>query len=212
LTATRGVVSSGSMNCRTILAGILGATAFAGVAVADIAGSLSSSQLQQVKSGQMVVTQKDMPGGVWPQLTVYTLVKAPVQTIVDMFRDYAHAQDFQPNLVSAKVTSKPSPNVYVVDYTSKMPIFGTMSYTVQNTFNESGGNADVTWKLLKSPMADISDGSLQVEPYGDGSIMRYTNYVKPKSSIAIVAKGAALGEVKNTVAALKAEAEKRAGN
>ncbi len=198
------------MQFRTIFVGASVVIAMAGIAQANVADSLSPDQLKQVEAGQMVVTQKDMPGGIWPQLTVYTLVKATVATVVGVFRDYDHAQDFQANLISAKVTSQPAPNVYVVDYTSKMPLFGTMSYTVQNTFSESNGGSNVQWKLLKSPMADISDGSLRVEPFGSGSIMRYTNYVKPKSSIAIVAKGAALSEVKNTVAALKAEAEKRA--
>jgi len=202
--------SSRRMNFRTVFAGMGIAISLAGAAVADIAGTLSSSQLSQVKSGQMVVTQKDIPGGVWPQLTVYTLVNAPVATVAAVFRDYDHAQDFQPNLISAKVIARPSPNVCDVEYTSKMPIFGSMVYTVENTFNETKDGVDVSWKLLKSPMADVSDGSLRVEPFGTGSILRYTNYVKPKSSIAIVAKGAALGEVKNTVAALKAEAEKRA--
>lgn len=189
---------------------ILLAAGFIGVGRADIASDLSAAQLQQVKSGQLVVTKKDIPGGVWPQLTVYTLVDAPIATIGNVFRDYAHAQDFQPNIVSAKVIAKPSPNVYEVEYTQKLPLFGTTSFVVQNTYTETPKSLDVTWKLLKSAMAEISDGSLRAEPFGDGSIMRYTNYVKPKSSIAIVAKGAALGEVKNTVTALKNECEKRA--
>lgn len=189
---------------------VLLAAGFIGIGRADIASDLSAAQLQQVKSGQLVVTKKDIPGGVWPQLTVYTLVDAPIATIGNVFRDYAHAQDFQPNIVSAKVIAKPSPNVYEVEYTQKLPLFGTTSFVVQNTYTETPKSLDVTWKLLKSAMAEISDGSLRAEPFGDGSIMRYTNYVKPKSSIAIVAKGAALGEVKNTVTALKNECEKRA--
>jgi len=178
---------------------------------ADIAGDLSAAQLGQLKKGLMVVVSKDIPGGVWPQLTVYTLVAAPVVTISAVFRDYAHAQDFQPSIVSAKVVSQPSPNVYVVEYTQKLPIFGTTSFTVQNTFSQSGGSLDVQWKLIKSSMADISDGSLRVEPYGTESIMRYVNYVKPKlGALAGLAKGSALDSVKTTVSQLKAESEKRA--
>jgi hypothetical protein len=181
------------------------------LARADLADSLSAGQLQQLKQGQMVVESKDIPGGVWPQLTVYTLVNAPVSVVTGVFRDYKHAQDFQPDMVSAKVVSQPSPNVCDVLYTQKMPIFGTTSFTVQNTYSESDGGVTVKWKLLKSAMADVSDGSLRVEPYNNGSILRYVNYVKPKGGfIAGVAKGAALDSVKNTVAALKAEAEKRA--
>ncbi len=180
------------------------------LARADVAGSLSADQLSQLKGGRMVVESKDMPGGVWPQITIYTLVNAPVATISGVFKDYAHAQDFQPSLISAKVISQPSPNVFNVEYTQKMPLFGTTNVTVQNTFTDSNAGVTVQWKLLKSAMADISDGSLRVEPYGSGSIMRYTNYVKPKFALAGVAKGAALDSVKTTVSELKAEAEKRA--
>jgi hypothetical protein len=183
-----------------------------GVAYAAVTSDLSQSQLKQLKAGQLVVIPTDVPGGVWPKLTVYTVVNAPVSTVEGVFRDYAHAQDFQPDIVSAKVISQPSQNVCDVEYTQKMPIFGTTTFTVQNTYSQSSdGGIDVSWKLLKSSMADISDGSLRVEPYGKGSILRYSNYVKPKlGALAGMAKGAALSSVKNTVSALKAEAEKRA--
>jgi hypothetical protein len=191
-----------------------GVAAFAAVvlsAKADLAGSLSPAQKKQLDAGQMVVESKDMPGGVWPQVTVYTLVNAPVATIASVFRDYEHAQDFQPSIVSAKVVNQPSPNVCDVQYTQKLPIFGTTTFTVQNTYSNSDGGVTVTWKLLKSAMADVSDGSLRVEPYGNGAIMRYVNYVKPKLGIiAGAAKGEALSSVKQTVSELKAEAERRA--
>jgi hypothetical protein len=178
---------------------------------ADIASSLSADQVSQLKAGQMVVVSTDIPGGVWPQVTVYTLVNAPVPVISSVLRDYAHAQDFQPSIVSANVVAQPSPNVYNVEYTQKLPIFGTTSFTVQNTFAESKGSLSVKWTLLKSSMADVSDGSLLVEPYGSGSIMRYINYVKPKLGfVAGAAKKSALDSVKQTVTDLKTEAEKRA--
>jgi len=181
------------------------------MARADLADSLSPDQMTQLKAGQLVVESKDMPGGVWPQLTVYTLVNAPVATVDAVFRDYDHAQDFQPSIVSAKIVSQPSPNVCDVQYTQKLPLFGTTTFTVQNTYSNSKGGVTVTWKLLKSAMADVSDGSLRVEPYGSGSIMRYVNYVKPKLGfLAGAAKSEALNSVKQTVSELKGEAEKRA--
>ncbi|MGH8047078.1 MAG: hypothetical protein ACREKL_07515 [Chthoniobacterales bacterium] len=188
------------------------ALGLAAAAKADLASSLSPAQLKQLQSGQLVVESKDIPGGVWPQLTVYTLVSAPVSVIGALFRDYAHAQDYQPSIVSAKVVAQPAPNVYNVQYTQKLPLFGTTSFTVQNTFSDGkDGGLTVTWKLLQSSMADVSDGSLRVEPYAGGSILRYVNYVKPKLGfIAGAAKSSALDSVKSTVTDLKNEAEKRA--
>jgi hypothetical protein len=177
---------------------------------ADMISDLSKEEIAKLMAGEMIVSGKDMPTGGWPQVTVYTFVKAPVDVIEGVLRDYEHAQDFQPGLVSAKVISHPSPDVYEVEYTSKLPMFGTTTYTMRNTFKNVDNGFEVTWKLVKSSMAEISDGSLRAEPYKDGSIFRYVNYVKPKSSIAMIAKNAALGEAKKTVSELKAEAEKRA--
>jgi hypothetical protein len=173
--------------------------------------ALSPEQLKQLNSGELVVTSRDIPGGVWPELTVYTKVNAPVSAVGDVFLDYDNAQNYIPNLVSAKVIAQPEPDVRDVEYTSKMPLLGNSTYSVRNWFEKSADGITVRWKLLQSPMAEISVGSLRVEPIDGGCVMRYTNYVKPKSSIAIVAKGAAQSEVRKTVTAIKTEAERRAG-
>ncbi len=195
---------------RLILACLLLSIAAPARAVAGVADALTADQISQLKSGQLVVTSRTITGGAWPELTVYTLVNAPVSVVESVFRDYAHAQDFQKGLISANVLEHPSPDVYVVAYTSKLPLVGKTTNTVQNTFESSSGGLTVSWKLLKSDTADVSDGSLRVEPYGNGSILRYTNYVQPKSAIAGLAKWAAADSVKTTVTELKTEAERRA--
>ena len=173
--------------------------------------ALSPDQLKQLNNGELIVTSREIPGGVWPELTVYTKVNAPVSAVGDVFLDYDNAQNYIPNLVSAKIIAQPEPNVRDVEYTSKMPLLGKSTYSVRNWFEITAGGTTVRWKLLQSPMAEISDGSLHVEPMEGGCVMRYTNYVKPKSSIAILAKGAAQSEVRKTVTAIKKEAERRAG-
>jgi hypothetical protein len=127
-----------------------------------------------------------------------------------VFRDYKGASSYIPNLVSAEVLSQPSPNIYEVKYTSSMPLVGQSSNTVRNVYSYDGDALVVKWNLLESGLADESTGELRVEPYETGSVIRYTNYVKPKSSLAVLAKSAALSEVKQTVVAIKNEAEKRA--
>jgi hypothetical protein len=171
---------------------------------------LSAAQLQTLKSGKLVVNSIKVPGGPWPRLQVYTLVNAPVFSVEAVFRDYEGAASYIPNLVSANVLSQPSPNIYEVKYTSSMPLVGQTSNTVRNIYSYDGDALVVKWSLMESSLADESTGELRVEPYGAGSVLRYTNYVKPKSSLAVLAKSAALSEVKQTVTAIKKEAEKRA--
>jgi len=170
---------------------------------------LSPDQLSQMKSGQMVVRPTDVDGAPWPRLQVYVKVNAPVQAVEDVFRDYSGASSYIPNLVSADVLSHPNPNTYDVRYTSTMPLVGKVSNTVRNKYSYDGNALVVNWNLLQSGLADESTGQLRVEPYGSGSVLRYTNFVRPKSSFAFLAKGAALSEVKATVAAIKKEAERR---
>lgn len=177
---------------------------------ADLLADLDAAQRKDLDVGQLVVRSKDVPGGPWPELMVYTRVNAPVSAVDLVFRDYSGASSYIPNLESAEVLERPSKNVYVVRYTSKAPLVGKIVSTVKNTYSYPDGGLSVKWNLIEATQADESRGELRVQPHGSGCILRYTNYVKPKSSLAGMVKFAALSEVKKTVAALKAESEKRA--
>jgi hypothetical protein len=181
------------------------------VSLADpsLLSDLDASQLADLQAGNQVVISTPVPGGPWPRLQVYTLVNAPVSAVESVFRDYKGAASYIPNLVSADVLEQPDPNTYIVKYTSTMPLVGKTSNTVRNIYSYDGTALVVKWNLIESGLADISTGELRVEPYQTGSVLRYTNYVKPKSSLAVLAKSAALSEVKQTVLAIKKEAERR---
>ena len=179
---------------------------------ADILDDLDAAQTAELEKGQLVVRSEDVQGGPWPRLMVYTLVDAPVSAVEAVFRDYKGASSYIPDLISAEVLEHPSKNVYRVRYTQSMPLMGNSVSTVVNRYSHEGKALVVKWNLIEANYADESKGELRVEPYGQGgntSVLRYTNYVKPKSSLAILAKGTALAEVKKTVLAIKAESEKR---
>jgi hypothetical protein len=180
------------------------------VAAPSLLTDLDATQLADLRAGKQVVISTPVPGGPWPKLQVYTTVNAPVSAVESVFRDYKGASSYIPNLVSADVLEQPNPNTYIVKYTSSMPIVGKTSNTVKNVYSYDGSALVVSWNLIDSALAEISTGELRVEPDGKNtSVLRYTNYVKPKSSLAVLAKSAALSEVKQTVAAIKAEAERR---
>lgn len=178
--------------------------------LADLTADLSPDELKEVKAGEMVVRERKVDGGIWPELTVYRVVKAPAQDVTDVLRDYPNAHSYIPNLVKAQVVDSPASNVKDVEYTVKLPLFSTVSYTVRNKYETQGKMLLVKWQMLENPLADETNGSLAVEPFGDDSLIRYQNYVKPKTRAAGVAKGLAVKEVKDTVAAISKEAERRA--
>lgn len=171
---------------------------------------LSPAQQQEIRDGQTVVVTEDVAGAPWPRLRVYTKVNAPVSAVEKVFRDYASAPTYTPGLSAAEILRQPDADTYEVRYTSAMPLIGDSVSTVRNLYRKEGEHLVVSWKLLEATHADESTGELRVEPAGDGAcVLRYTNFVRPKSSFAKLAKSAALGEVKKTVNAIKAESEKR---
>lgn len=166
---------------------------------------------QELENGQTVITTKDIPGAPWPRLSLYRVVNAPPQVVADLFSDYSAAPSYIPGMLDAKVVATNADGTKDVRYTVKMPIIQKTSYVVRNTFVKAGQSYIVSWKLLKSPIAKSSDGSLRIEPYSDGrTLMCYTNLLIPITNLVAGLKNQALVEAKNTVLAIATEAERRA--
>lgn len=193
-----------------ILAALLALTlpARASSLVAD----LEPAQRADLDKGELVVRAEPVPGGIWPRIIAYVRVKAPVEAVEKVFRDYANAASYMPGLLKAEVLARPDPDTYDVRYTNAMPVVGEVKSTVRNRFRRQGDTLVMRWNLLEAAHADESTGELRVEPDGErGSLLRYINYVRPKMAVARLAAGAAANEVKKTVLALKKESERRGG-
>jgi len=175
-----------------------------------VTAALDAAQIGKLQSGQTVVVATDKPGMAWPELTLYRKVNAPAQVIAKMFTDYENAPNYIPGMVAAKVVRSEGDKIKDVRYTVKLPVFSTMSYTVRNFYSRNGDRFDVRWELLESPVARSSDGSLIVEPYEGGSVIRYQNLVDPSVPMAGALKGQALKEAETTVEAIATEAERMA--
>ena len=193
---------------RTLLALLLSSLAVQ----ASVLKDLEPSEQAGLEKGDVVLRSEDVSGGVWPRLIVYVHVKAPVGVVERIFRDYAGASSYIPGLVSATVLRQPDPDTYEVRYINAMPLIGESQSVVRNRYSREGEVLVVRWKLLEATHADESTGELRVEPVTARScVLRYSNYVKPKSSLAKLARGAAAGEARKTVLALKKESERRGG-
>ncbi len=177
----------------------------------SILEDLTPKHLADLQAGKLAVIPVEVPESAWPKLQVYTLVRAPVSEIEEVFRDYKGATAYIPNLKAADILAHPSKDIYEVRYTSAMPIVGEATSIVRNVYSHDQEALVVSWNLIESTHAEISTGELRAEPHEGGAILRYTNYVKPKSALAGLVKFAALGEVKQTVSAIKKEVERRFG-
>lgn len=184
----------------------------AAVCRADLLKSLSSSEQSQLASGQVVVQSENVQGAPWPRTTLYQVINATPKTVWNLLTDLNAAPAYTPNLISAKVVQTNPDGSKNVQFETRVPILGHITYTVCNTYkSKPGGTSEISWTLVQSPLAKQSEGSLAVEAYGNGqSLLRYVNFVVPITNLVAGLKGQALSEAKTTVAAIKAESEKRA--
>lgn len=171
---------------------------------------LSASDQQKVREGGQVMVMDTLDGYPWPRVRVYQAVKATPTEVMAVFTDYDRGREFVPNCLKSKVSKEISPRVTQVDYVIDVPVFADEAYTARNTLSqESGGALRVAWKVLKATSILESEGSLYAEPSGaEGSLIRYTNLVKPSSSAAPLLRNVAMSQMKDTVSAIVGRVQK----
>lgn len=199
------------MNFRTLVVAALSLVTSV-PAWADLLSEVPANSQDELAKGQVVVKSKTVAGAPWPKLSLYQVVDAPPSVLKALFLDYSAAPSYTPGMLDAKIVANNPDGTKDVQYTVKVPVLQKISYTVRNTYTTKGNSFEVSWTLLQSPLAKSVDGSLRIEPYGNGqTLMCYTNLVVPITNLVSGLKNQALNEAKTTVAAIKAEAEKRAG-
>jgi hypothetical protein len=178
---------------------------------ADLLNEVPQDARDELAGGQTAVKSESVPGAPWPRLKLYKVVDAPPQVLAELFSDYSAAPSYTPGMLSAKVIANNPDGSKDVEYRVKVPVLQSISYTVRNTYIKKGNSYEVKWTLLHSPLAKSSDGSLRIEPYGEGkTLMRYTNLTVPLTNLVGGLKTQALNEAKATVGAIALEAERRA--
>ncbi|MFZ4682901.1 MAG: hypothetical protein ACOYMS_10380, partial [Terrimicrobiaceae bacterium] len=112
---------------------------------AGLINEVPSQAQDELAAGQVVVKSKNVAGAPWPQLSLYQVVNAPPAVLKALFNDYASAPSYTPNLISATVLTTNPDGSKDVQYTTKVPILGKISYTVRNTYITNGASYEVDW-------------------------------------------------------------------
>lgn len=177
---------------------------------AGILDDLSKEDQARLKNGRQVVASESLEGYPWPRVRVYQKVDARPEELMAVFFDYEKSKDFVPNCEKSEISKRIDRRTFEVDYLVNVPIFADEAYTVRNQLSRSRNPMKVEWKVLRATSILESEGSLLVEPLGDGgAVLCYTNLVKPASSVAAILKGVALGQMKDTVKAIVEQVEKQ---
>ena len=185
------------------------ALAFTAPARSVMTNELSAADRSKLEAGESVLITVEKPGATWPEVRIYSKVKATPEGVTALFLDYENANSFIDNLKSAVVENEPDANTKDVRYTVKLPVIFTISYLVRNRYEKTPEGYTVHWNLLEALFAKSAVGSLRVEPHGDITVICYTNHVEPATRLVAGLRGHAIKEASNTVDAIVAEAERR---
>jgi hypothetical protein len=170
---------------------------------------LDATQRREVLAGRQVMTQQEIADKPWPRVRLYRLVRATPEEVAAVFFDYENAKAYIPDLLNSRISKTVTPRVLEVDYEVDVPILADEAYTARNELRAvHGGGFDVSWILLRALQTKSAEGSLLVEPHGDGhSLIRYTNLVTPGSGMAKILKNLALDRMEKTVEAIANQVE-----
>lgn len=175
---------------------------------AGILQGLAPADLKRIEAGEQVLITKAMEGYPWPQAQIFQRTDLSASALMSVFFDYDQAFRYVPNCKISVISKQISPVVAEVDYEVEVPILANECYTAENSLKRlpHGGYA-VYWRLIRATNIESSIGSLYVEPYKNGSILRYTSLIKPASKAAVLLRGIAISQMKDTVNAIVSEAE-----
>jgi hypothetical protein len=175
----------------------------------SLLSELSSAQRCQVHDGSQVIITENVEGKPWPRIKVYRLVDASPEQVTAVFFDYESAKSFVPNVIKSQISNRLSACTMDVDYGLDVPVFPDEFYTVRNNLKLIDENSYcIDWKLLRSVLTKDSIGNIRIEPWEGKAVICYQNLVTPASNIAVLLRGKAIEQMKETTQALAERVEK----
>jgi len=176
---------------------------------APLWNALTPEQQEVLSSGKPLLLEEEMADNPWPRFTVYQLVKSSPAQAAAVFWDCALDPKYVPNCLSVCIVSTPKPWIHEGEYTLKMPLF--LPDEVYLSRNElmvpSPGVYEISWNVLHAHYINGSTGNILFHQHGAQTLIRYTNLVKPGSSIAGLLRTNASRQIVESVKALTHQIE-----
>lgn len=170
--------------------------------------NLNPSQQAAVKSGKQILINEEMPNDPWPCFHVYRITSATPTQVAAVFWDVAYDANYIPDCLKSTVNGHPAMNMVDATYEIKVPFLPNEISKVRSKVKTlSGDGYKIEWHVLASRYSKSSQGNVILVPYQKGTLIAYTNYVVPGSSIAGLLKGAAENQVQATVTAIAQQVE-----
>ena len=187
---------------------------------ASVSGDLSIAERRAIDSGVAVMRQEVVASSAWPKVTVYKFADATPLETAAVFADYERHSTYISGLTKS-VARTISPRVSEVDYVLEVPLYRDEDYTVRDSVSADSARTRyrVDWTMVRARSTKQIVGHARFEPYRnarlgkDGTLITYVNLVSPGQALAGLFKGRAIGQVRETAAAIaKQVEEERAGD
>lgn len=172
--------------------------------------TLTPSKLAQLSNGKPLVLNKEIPGEPWPEMTIWQLVKCSPEVLAGVFWDSELDPSYLPSCLETQIVARPIPSAQKARFRLKMPLFLPDEVYISDIrlIPQTPGSYKITWKVLESIYAKSCSGEILIEPHAGMSLVRYRNFMVPRSRIAGLLKGPGMSRVVESFHALVAQTEK----
>lgn len=172
--------------------------------------TLPPSQMALLANGKPLVLNRQIPGQPWPEMTVWQLVKCSPEVIAGVFWDSELDPSYLPGCLETQIISRPTPSLQKARFRLKMPLFlPDEVYTSDiELLPQPPGSYKITWKVTESVYAKSCNGEILIRPHEGMALVRYTNFMVPRSKMAKLLKGPGIARVVDSFEALVAQTEK----
>ena len=170
--------------------------------------TLTASQQETLNAGKQILVTEEIPKAIWPRFHIYRLITAAPRDIEAVFWDVNDDPRYVPDCMKVTVDSRPAPNIVEVTYYLNIPFLPQEVSQVRTEVTLLPlGIYNNTWTVLSSKYSQSGSGSFLIVPHNKGSLICYTNFVVPKSSIACMLRSQAESQIKATVKAIAQRVE-----
>lgn len=163
--------------------------------------TLSQGEIDQLAKGQMVTKVEWKEGYIWPEVTVYNLLKHSPKQNLDVFLDFESHKNYIPDMLESKVVKRVSQNQLQVYFEMSMPWpVKKTNHTTNNLITkENDGSYILKWNLVEGKMLKATDGYMKFSPYQGKTLLTYVSLIVPNSSLAGMFKNRVAEDVEKTV-------------
>lgn len=170
--------------------------------------TLTASQQEALNARKQILVTEEIPNAIWPRFHIYRLIPAAPRDVEAVFWDIKDDTNYVPDCMKVTVESYPAPNIVEATYYLNIPFLPQeVSQVRTEVMLLPSGIYNNTWTVLSSRYSQSGSGSFLIVPHKKGSLVCYTNFVVPKSSIASLLRSQAESQIRATVKAIAERVE-----